>query len=73
MAGDKHDALVRNNQHQLEEALGADNRYFAWQHFGRAATDAECVWYYLEHGGAVGHRQRMKDSPPEYRPTPDAS
>lgn len=59
-----HDELVENNRHQVAEALGPDNRWFAGEYFGRQATDRECVLYYIGHGGAEGHRLRMEDNPP---------
>lgn len=56
--------LKVNNAHQVAEALGDYNRYFAnryyQEHFGRNATDDECLIYYVNHGGAEGHRQRVK-------------
>lgn len=62
-----HEELARNNRHQVEEALGSDNRYFAWLATGRCdLTDSELMFYYIDHGGAEGHRERMRTNP---RPT----
>lgn len=55
------DDIRQNNEHQKEEALGEDNRWFASQHFGRPVTDpGELMMYYIQNGGAEGHRQRME-------------
>jgi len=53
--------IADNNQHQIDEALGEYNRYFANRHYGRVATDNECLVYYINNGGAEGHRQRMRE------------
>jgi hypothetical protein len=69
-----HEELFANNQRQLDEALGPDNRYFACQHFGREdLTDEELVLYYILHGGAIGHRDRMEHNPPPKPSTNGAS
>ncbi|MFA6098083.1 MAG: hypothetical protein WCV50_04765 [Patescibacteria group bacterium] len=58
--------VLDNNLHQIEEALGDDNRYFANQyyqeHFSRnTENDTEVILYYINNGGAKGHRQRMEE------------
>lgn len=64
MSESKRQALERNNQDQIREALGDDNRYYANRHYGRDATDEELLFYYISHGGATGHRDRMANDPP---------
>lgn len=58
--------LATNNQHQIVEALGDYNRYFANRYYhnlcGRDATDGECMSYYIANGGAEGHRKRVEES-----------
>lgn len=53
--------ILANNMHQKSEALGEYNRYFADQFYGQKATDNECMIYYINHGGAEGHRQRVEE------------
>lgn len=55
-----------NNKKQIKEALGRDNRYFAGQFYGRPMTAHTrevrnlLMIYYIEHGGATGHRERVR-------------
>lgn len=59
-----HRSLQDNNARQLTEADSAENRYFfALQHphLGREPTFDELLMYYIENGGATGHRQRMEE------------
>ena len=47
---------------QLEEALGADNRWFCSQHHRREVTDPNILLeYYIKHGGAEGFAQRRRN------------
>ena len=70
MGAMNHDELARNNQRQVEEALGPENRYFAWLATGRCdLTDSELMLYYIANGGAEGHRERMRTNPPPAPPS----
>ncbi len=51
--------LVRNLQ-QAKEALGDDNRLFAYQADGKYPNEERAVIYYLEHGGPEGFAARMR-------------
>lgn len=56
----KHAKLAADLAQQEKEADSKDNRYFAGLHYGREVTDpAELMLYYIEHGGATGHRLRV--------------
>ena len=54
--------LADNNQHQIDEALGSDNRYFANQFYDRKLSKNDLVMYYITHGGAEGHRKRVEQA-----------
>ncbi len=52
--------LAENNQHQIDEALGDNNRYFASRFYKKEITDeSELVIYYITHGGAAAYRKRV--------------
>ena len=59
-----HLELVINNLEQLVEAYGDDNRYFTGLALGHPPNEKEAIEYYLTNGGAVGHRERLVNSPP---------
>ena len=53
------DAMKAYMQKQMEEALGADNRYYCSQYYGHEVSDPEVLLaYYIKHGGAKGFRER---------------
>ena len=49
-----HQEILDNNKVQQNEALGEYNRYFANRHFGRVATDSECMLYYIKTAALKG-------------------
>jgi hypothetical protein len=58
-----HEGLVANNGQQELEAKSPDNRYFFALNnpdFGREPTIGELMLYYIDNGGATGHRQRKE-------------
>lgn len=62
MSSLKHDVLAARLQRQNEEAHGADNRLFFFEHHGREPVDDdELMMYYIEHGGAEGFKLRLDE------------
>lgn len=66
-----HDDLAENNRRQITEALGSDNRWFAGQHLGHEPTDEEAMWWYINNGGAEGHRRRVRERAEAAKPSTD--
>ncbi len=58
---EKHAKLAADLAQQEKEAVSKDNRYFASEFYGYPVTDPEqLMLYYIEHGGATGHRLRVE-------------
>lgn len=62
-----HETLAASQARQIEEARSPDNRYFfglAYPTFvrdnDRQPNEDELMMYYIDNGGASGHRQRME-------------
>ncbi|MFA6552462.1 MAG: hypothetical protein WCT19_03095 [Candidatus Paceibacterota bacterium] len=50
--------LIRS-LHEISEAKGDVNRWFASQRLNHAATDSEALAYYVDNGGAEGFAERI--------------
>jgi len=47
--------------HQMQEALGADNKWFCSQYYGYEICDQETLLsYYIKHGGAKHFREKAE-------------
>lgn len=62
--------LAASNARQMEEARSDDNKYFFFLRYGREGTESELMIYYIDNGGATGHRQRLTDRAAETRGEP---
>jgi hypothetical protein len=52
--------LAKNNQEQIAEMLGHDNKYYAGLALGHDPSPDEAARHYVEHGGCANFRQRKR-------------
>ena len=51
--------LVRERKKaQINEALSPFNRWVAGINLGHEPNVRECVWWYMEHGGAINYAEQ---------------
>ncbi len=52
--------LESYNKAQIEEALGPENKYFAYLKLKREPTDQEAFWHWLQNGGPENFSKQHK-------------